>query len=106
IFEDQGKDLWIGSLYGLFRFHRQNGSIIQKSVYYKELSGKGLESNSFQCVHQDARGRIWLGTFDRGVARYHPETDRCTHIHSEHGLSGNMIQAILSDQDRQLWISS
>ena len=106
IFEDQGKDLWIGSLYGLFRFHRQNGSIIQKSVYYKELSGKGLESNSFQCVHQDARGRIWLGTFDRGVARYHPETDRFTHIHTEHGLAGNMIQAILSDQDGQLWISS
>lgn len=106
IFEDQGKDLWIGSLYGLFRFHRQNGSIIQKSVYYKELSGKGLESNSFQCVHQDARGRLWLGTFDRGVARYHPETDRFTHIHTDHGLAGNMIQAILSDQDGQLWISS
>lgn len=104
--EPDKKTLWIGTLYGLFKIQRQNGNVLQKDVYYKGLDSKGLESNSFQCMHQDKAGRIWLGSFDRGLILYHPETDRFEHLHEEQGLAGNLVQGIASDALGRLWIST
>ena len=36
---------------------------------------QSLSSDSIQAIHQDARSRLWIGTYGGGLNLYHPETN-------------------------------
>ena len=78
------------------------------SLYFGRITTeKGLSNNQVNCIIQDKRGFIWIGTND-GLNRYdgnHFIIFRNTPGDST-SLPGNMINDILEDEDGVLWIAT
>jgi signal transduction histidine kinase/ligand-binding sensor domain-containing protein/AraC-like DNA-binding protein len=77
-------------------------------IHFEHISmEEGLPTNSINCVSQDRKGFIWIGT-DRGLARYdgynfkiyrHKRNDNFT-------LSDDMVTSILEDSVGNFWIGT
>ena len=80
----------------------------QPSVYFEKITVQnGLSHNKVNCILQDRRGFIWIGT-DDGLNRY----DGKSFVHfrarpaDSTSISGNIITCILEDADQRLWIAT
>ncbi len=62
IFEDREGNLWLGTTNGLVRMHDDLFTIYGKT--------EGLPSNEPNAVHQDAKGRTWIGFLDGGLVLF------------------------------------
>ena len=77
-------------------------------LYFNRLTTQnGLSHNKVNCILQDRRGFIWMGT-DDGLNRYdghyftifrHQHNDPTT-------ISGNIITALFEDENDVLWIGT
>jgi ligand-binding sensor domain-containing protein/serine phosphatase RsbU (regulator of sigma subunit) len=80
----------------------------QAYVKFDRISADaGLSQNAVQAVVQDFRGFMWFGT-QNGLNRYDGYDFK---VFTQNGadstsLSGNYVQALLEDQQRQLWVSA
>jgi ligand-binding sensor domain-containing protein/two-component sensor histidine kinase len=77
-------------------------------LYFEKLTVEhGLSHNKVNCIIQDRRGFIWIGT-DDGLNRY--DGKHFTHFRSRPGdsssLSGNIVTDMLEDKDGRLWIAT
>ena len=80
----------------------------QASLYFQKLTTEnGLSHNKINCILQDQRGFIWIGT-DDGLNRYdgnnfiifrNKPTDSAS-------LTGNIVTEILEDKEGVLWIAT
>ena len=80
----------------------------EPSLYFDKITAQnGLSHNKVNCIIQDKRGFIWLGT-DDGLNRY----DGKTFLHFRHRLqdtssiSGNIITDLVEDHDGKIWIAT
>lgn len=83
------------------------GAAQKPSLYFNNLSAvNGLSNNKVNCILQDRRGFMWIGT-DDGLNRYDGyrfQTFR--HEKSKNGLSGNIITDLHEDEEGVIWIST
>lgn len=100
-----------------------NGSLVSRDGLYWLASGTGLYkinpngqdfrlygiSNGFPqfrlvAIHEDQKGRLWLGTVKDGLILFDPEKEEIiTVINAEKGLSNNSVVSILEDDDGDIW---
>ena len=78
------------------------------SLYFSHITTQnGLSHNKVNCILQDKRGFIWIGT-DDGLNRY--DGRRFVVFRHEPGnnasISGNIITDILEDKDGVIWIAT
>jgi len=80
----------------------------QPSLYFDRITVQnGLSHNKVNCILQDKRGFIWIGT-DDGLNRYdgsHFTIYRNTPGNST-TVSGNIISDLLEDEQQVLWIAT
>jgi ligand-binding sensor domain-containing protein/two-component sensor histidine kinase len=80
----------------------------QPTLYFQKLTTEnGLSHNKINCILQDKRGFVWIGT-DDGLNRYDGNKfiifrNRPSDSSS---LTGNIIADILEDHDGVLWIAT
>src|SRR6478672_671863 len=77
-------------------------------LYFNRINAdNGLSHNKVNCILQDKRGFIWLGT-DDGLNRY--DGQYFTVFRHEPGnvstVSGNIITSLLEDKEGILWITT
>ncbi len=53
-------------------------------------------------VFEDAKGNLWFGTIEKGVAKYDGKTLK--YITSKDGLPSNYINGIVEDKKGDLWL--
>ena len=80
----------------------------QPSFYFQKLTTEnGLSNNKVNCILQDARGFIWIGT-DDGLNRY--DGNQFLIYRNRPGdstsLTGNIITELLEDKEGVLWIAT
>lgn len=80
----------------------------QPLLYFETISVQdGLSHAKVNCILQDRRGFIWLGT-DDGLNRY----DGKHFVHFRHrpndttSISGNIISHLLEDKEGRIWIAT
>lgn len=78
------------------------------TLYFEKINtGNGLSHNKVNCILQDKRGFMWIGTED-GLNRY--DGNEFLVFHSLPGrtdcISGNIIKDILEDNEGILWIAT
>lgn len=67
---------------------------------------QGLTSNQVNCLFQDSRGFIWIGT-GSGLNRYDGvEIVRYVHYPGKDGIAGNNVTSICEDKQQNLWIGT
>ncbi|WP_159470018.1 two-component regulator propeller domain-containing protein [Dyadobacter sp. 3J3] len=79
-----------------------------KPIHFKKLSrDNGLSSNNINCIFQDKKGFIWLGTRN-GLNRY-DGTNVISYKNSESdssSLSNNYVTGVVEDKSGTIWLST
>ncbi len=59
-------------------------------------------------IYQDQQGTIWLGTYDRGLAKAVERVDHITYeiYDVSRGAPGNAVYGVTGDQNGQIWVST
>ena len=126
ILEDSKGNFWIGTAGdGLQTLDRKTGVFTHyyyDSTHPQSLSrGPLFSGNNFDhitFIHEDSRGKIWIGTFVEGINEYDPQTRKITHhgflfapdkvlaADTVTGFADNLAWSALSSKDGMLWMSS
>lgn len=80
----------------------------QRTLYFEKINDQnGLSHNRVNCITQDLRGFLWIGTND-GLNRYDGQNFKV--FRNEPGnstsISGNIISDLVVDDDGVLWIAT
>jgi hypothetical protein len=92
---DRQGAMWIGTNDALTRW--RDGTA---TVY---TSRDGLPADAIYCVHEDADGTLWLGSYGGGLVRM--KQGRITRYRQADGLFDDVAFQILEDGQNNLWIS-
>lgn len=105
--EDPAGTLWFGSQEELYRFDAADGSL--HHVALPELA-PGKDVPIITCIAVDARGVLWISTWNRGLVAYHPAggTSRGYRHDPERveSLSANRLACALIDGAGDLWVGT
>ncbi|MCC7263834.1 MAG: sigma 54-interacting transcriptional regulator [Candidatus Latescibacteria bacterium] len=64
----------------------------------------GLPDMKVECVFEDSRGMLWIGTHDRGIVRYDGDEFQAFGRHD--GLPGDGVFSILEDRRGTMWFGT
>jgi DNA-binding NtrC family response regulator/ligand-binding sensor domain-containing protein len=120
ILEDRAGRLWIATYGGGLNqlvSGRQTGEKPRFDRYrHSPRDPSSLGSDNLLVLCEDTEGQIWIGTWDRGLDRFHPGESAgfpsLTFKHFAHdpdtplSLSHNQIQDIVEDRAGTLWIGT
>ena len=73
-------------------------------VWFRFTVEDGLPDTHIECLYQDRRDRMWIGTSDRGVSCFDHKTF-ATFTHQD-GLSGNRVHSIVEDKAGRVWLGT
>ncbi len=97
VFEDQQRQLWIGSASGL---DRRGADGRFTPVILRNSGGK---APSVLSLAQDHQGDMWVGTFGDGIFRLAPDGRTLRRYDTSDGLPGGNIRAMSVDRQGAVW---
>jgi signal transduction histidine kinase/ligand-binding sensor domain-containing protein/DNA-binding response OmpR family regulator len=131
---DRNNEIWVATSKGVDRYNRQTNSFEhypqlsgEDQVSWIESDSKGKlwmgsldeviifnpEENVVtrfpehsHTMFEDSKNRIWIATFDKGIALYSPHNGPVKYYGEKDGLANNHTLSILEDQNNHLWIST
>ncbi|MDR0412482.1 MAG: response regulator [Dysgonamonadaceae bacterium] len=66
-----------------------------------------LPNKNINCVYQDSKFRIWIGTEGSGLAVFNPQTEQFQQTFTQqNGLPSNIVYSILDDGYGNIWAST
>lgn len=95
-FEDSEKNMWISTTNGLNRYN-------SNTDFFKKYN---FPDNVIGAFCRDKDGNLWVGTNEKGIYFCNPEGKIINNYNSTNGLPHNRIQAIVEDNQRNIWVSS
>ena len=101
----QGPDgiVWIGTNDGLFRIGPDQ-QLVADSRVHDQL---GIGTLAVHGMHVEPDGTLWLGLWQAGVARWHPEDDQVDLFMEElQVLRGDLAYQLIRDEAGQLWAAT
>jgi len=102
-YTDSKKNLWVGTPKGLNLLRYQSR---QFKFFFKSSNKDSLKSGQVNCIREDQKGNIWVGSLRGGLSLYHPKTNSFTTFTKADGLASDNIIDILVDNDGNLWLST
>jgi len=115
IYEDNSRNLWVGTNGGGLNRHFLNKTYPGKNrhfIHYKHdpLNPKTLNNNLIRSIFQDNTGAMWFGTNGGGVNKFNSTIEKFKHYkndpNSTNSLSDNNVYSILQDKTCILWIGT
>ena len=95
-------DMYIGTSNSLFKYDAVAEGF--------DPAGKVPADIFVSCLLEGRDGTIWIGTHDRGLYYYHPQTGKYGHFENlsanTNSLPTNTINAIYEDEKKALWLST
>ncbi len=105
LYSDRPGILWVGTKGGGL-----NKLLIDRNEFihykYDPEDPESLSHNRITSIYRDANDILWIGTDGGGLNRFNERSETFTRYTERNGLAGNVIRAILSDDDGNLWLSS
>jgi ligand-binding sensor domain-containing protein len=99
---DSKNNLWYCNEMGLFCKSLNKSNIVPSRQIF---STKEHNKIFFTSLYEDSEGLIWIGTFDRGVIVFNPETEQYHFYDEKNGLSNNNVLCI-AGKNEQIWLST
>jgi len=102
---DRGGNIWLAADHNLDRFDPSS----KRFWHYTSLD-EVLANTHVTCLTEDDRGILWLGTWDRGLVRFDPSTQK-TNLYTNDPdnpgtLSSNHVNALLVASAGTLWVAT
>lgn len=100
--EDEDKQIWIGTDEGVFILDPDNPG------YQKHHTSTTMElpEDHVRSIRQDCKGRIWVGTFGRGLAIYTKELERIAVFDEYNGFVSNAVNYIFRNERNEMWVAT
>lgn len=96
IIRDRYHNIWIGAADGLYLLSRKNGFTFTLVIPETEVFS----------LAEDDLGRIWVGTFEKGLIRFDPRTNEEFLFSAKAGIPHQSVYGIVHDRTGAVWISS
>ncbi len=90
--------LWVGTSNGLARFDGV------RFTTFRALENPELRGNRIRTLHEDSRGRLWIGIAGGGVTSYH-DGQFIAHT-SRQALSSEEVLCLATDRQGNLWVGT
>jgi ligand-binding sensor domain-containing protein/signal transduction histidine kinase len=109
LFEDQSRNLWIGTLAGVDKTDLKERHIrtFQKSDDPHSLD---LLDNVIASVYEDDQGQLWVGTWGKGMSIFDPKGKQATHYKAEFSgnkhIPENHVHVIFKDSKSRIWLGT
>lgn len=112
IVEDQKGNLWFGTKNGLSKYDGKAFSKVEIPSDNRPYldAEEWWDGNIVQCLLEDQKGNLWIGTGGHGAYRY--DGHSFTHFtftndyKQSDGLHHNYIQSMVEDSDGNIWFTS
>lgn len=102
LLKDSENNIWIGTLFGLYKYSLTTGEITTYKYIYE--NDNSLPSNGINHIYEDKDKNIWILTWDFGLCRYVPGQD---HFDRYPPLPGrNNPFRMFQDRDRNYWLAT
>ncbi len=109
MYQDTAGTLWIGTQKGMIRTDNllatPTFSLYNNSLTDRQSLSYDFVSSIVDDPYQPGR-YVWVGTKGGGLNRLDRQTGHCLHITEAQGLPNKVVYGILTDQSRNLWIST
>lgn len=106
IYEDSRNDLWFASLNGLSRLASENKTAASFHNYVPDDGDStSIPGSIIRQITEDHDGTIWITT-EKGLARYHPQTDNFQIHARKHGFTHDELRSVVIDNNHNFWIGS
>jgi ligand-binding sensor domain-containing protein/serine phosphatase RsbU (regulator of sigma subunit) len=73
---------------------------------FEFLKEKELPVYNYSSVAQDKNGVLWLGSFDKGLITYNPESHAIKFVSSEKNIPNEIISSIYIDKKNRVWATN
>jgi ligand-binding sensor domain-containing protein len=107
VFEDNRRNLWIGTNVGGLNLYRRDVDKFHRFTKESAVKKFRISSNKIETIFQDSKGNLWVGTND-GLNIFNYENSCFTPFYKEDGdpssLNSNQIYAIIENQEKDLII--
>lgn len=105
VFYDRSlRDLWIGTRNGGF-YRMKDGEEHPKR--FNEFAKRDFPSLRIRRVDKDIKGNLWIATFDEGVVKLNPETNKLWCYNAENsGLGNDFVFDINCLNNGQVWATA
>jgi len=104
IFQDSEGYIWFLTGEGLNRYDGY-----EFKIYKQGNSDLNFTSSAFESICEDSSGRLWLGTYEKGVVVYNKDENSVIPFEDLTGgslLFDNHIRSLLCDRNGQIWIGT
>ncbi|MDR6781558.1 ligand-binding sensor domain-containing protein/CheY-like chemotaxis protein/AraC-like DNA-binding protein [Pedobacter africanus] len=101
LFEDSKKNIWIATNSGTYILG-PNAKQVRRFTVADNIS----TFDDINLIQEDIKGTIWLGSYDSGLIRYHPASNKIKFYTTANGLPSNVVLGVLEDHHGYLWIST
>lgn len=98
-FYEEKDKLWIGTQNGLYAY--QNGEIEKEEDINAQLPDLMVHG-----ILRDKQGKLWIGTFGKGLIIFDPNDKRVKRIDKSNGLASNAINALYQDRNGDIWAAT
>jgi ligand-binding sensor domain-containing protein/serine phosphatase RsbU (regulator of sigma subunit) len=95
---DRSNVLWIGTLEGIVKYDLNSQSVTTLRTI------DGLSDNDISCIYEDSRGRVWIGTKQKGVTLY--DRKKFVKYNRENGLTYGSISSVTEDAGKKIWVAT
>lgn len=97
-YEEHGK-MWIGTQNGLYSW--KDGQIKEE----KDINDQ-LPDFMVHGIQRDRQGKLWIGTFGKGLIVFSPEGKRIMRFDTSNGMKSNAVNSLYQDRKGQLWAAT
>lgn len=95
--------LWLGTENGgLFRFNMINGKY--ENFVFNKYDPTSLPDNSVWAIYKDHEGRIWIGTYSKGICVIDRMKEKFLEV--DIPLENDIVNAIWQDSKKRFWIGT
>jgi len=106
ILQDHYGFMWFGTKDGLNRYDGYHFVVYR----HNPSDTNSLSDNFIQALHEDSKGRIWIGTSNYGVDMFDRKTETFRHFRyddkNKYSLSDNRVVTIEEDHNGDIWVAT
>ncbi|MDR1130012.1 MAG: response regulator [Prevotellaceae bacterium] len=98
-FEDTDGKMLTGTERGIFSY--QNNCLKNEEQINKHLTDKTVYS-----ILRDRQGKLWIGTFGKGIFVFNADNQLVSHIEVDNGFCSNAIFHLYMDMEGDIWAAT
>jgi ligand-binding sensor domain-containing protein len=61
---------------------------------------------AYSCIYQQIPGILWIGSYGSGITHFNINTGKLEYIDKSKGLTSNIVNGIVGDENGNIWIST